>query len=724
MLSHILVFLLSLPLSAVSTNLHSPHDATYSAAAHRLADGREVVVIISSDQRLRVSWDDGITWRTKVGAGLGTAKLWTLSFHPEAASLGGEGLFLAGGHEGVWGFDPVTGDVMQLNTGLPLDDTWVMDLDSPLAGSDGPSIAVTEAGNVYLMDAQTLQWSHSLDVGGTFFHRVAVAVEPHYDSATAQTHLMAAAEGLLWFSDDGGQSWHASNRFQTRASSPTDWSICALAFAEDFAQSGQAVLGRIRFDTALGLEYGEIWSRDASGNFQLRKSLDSGIHSLIGTPPGPSGQGRFLAAARSYPNFRSFQDVGILSSLDGGITWSDFGNHQDFRQEDGPGMVSGNVEMGHEQEFVVMPEYGSEGTLWYVRAEGIFRSRNEGGRWLQVEPINDRRCRRVDSAFGPNGEKLVFTAGWGMGGVRYDRTHGTVEPLPKRSPMIFGRDMALSPNYTSDGLVMFTGNFDLWAWQDPPYLIRFEDHPGGPQAVDLQRNLNAASPNHIALHPDFANHPVIYMASDNLGILRLDTSSPSNQWTQVGTPVPTGHDDIGFSADFANDNLIYAATGFGLFEAEDRPDATWTHLTTTWLRDNTWDSVTTFSPNDPSNPKPGHPWNWEMMLRTFAPDEVLLGDEVLVAHHDGDFVVTETIASSVELLTFRGPQMGSITLSFEDTRSGQVLASTTVDLAGSPQLELTRIPLGHTHTGTVLLKAEAHLDPSEVFYFDGFRLAD
>jgi len=96
-------------------------------------------VIISSDQRLRVSWDDGLTWMTQFGDGIGVAHLWTLSYHPDAASLGGDGLFLAGGHEGVWGFDPVTGDVRQMNHGLPSTDTWVLDLDSPLAGSDGPS---------------------------------------------------------------------------------------------------------------------------------------------------------------------------------------------------------------------------------------------------------------------------------------------------------------------------------------------------------------------------------------------------------------------------------------------------------------------------------------------------------------------------------------------------------------------------------------------------------
>ena len=90
-----MIFLTALVLSTgicpTNTDFHSPHDATYAGAAALLSDGREVIVVVSSDQQLRVSWDGGQSWLTKVGAGLEAAHLWTLTYHPEMASQGGDG---------------------------------------------------------------------------------------------------------------------------------------------------------------------------------------------------------------------------------------------------------------------------------------------------------------------------------------------------------------------------------------------------------------------------------------------------------------------------------------------------------------------------------------------------------------------------------------------------------------------------------------------------------
>ena len=873
--------LLSAGISPTLTDFHSPHDATYAGAAALLNDGREIVVVISSDQQLRVSWDNGRTWSTKVGAGLEAAHLWTLAYHPEMASQGGDGLFLAGGREGVWGYDPVTGNVAVLTAGLPADDLWVMDLDAPLAGSDGPAIAVTEAGNVYLLDPNSLQWSFRLAMGGTSFHRVAVAVQPHFDSTAlgTGTNMFAAAEGLLWHSIDGGRYWQVATQFNTPVSLNGGWSIASLAMSENFYSDRILVIGRLKIDVQSGAEEGEIWSNDGSGLFTLRHTLASGVHSLICSPRGPLGKRTWFAAARAFPNFRAFQDTGILFSIDDGATWQDHDDGQDFSLEDEPGRVTGSAEMGYEQEFVIMPSYADNGEIWYMRQEGIFRFRPGSERWIQLEPIDDRRCRKVDTTFGAQGEKLVFTAGYGMGGVRYDRSANLVEPLPSRAPMVYGRDLALSPSYAQDGIALFTGNFDLWGWQDPltaltnplgitewylppllngagvrnadlprfvsmsphfngrgvvgdrtwfwitwagdvrrtedagatskalghratgeavvamhsvavaptydangtrtdvyagndfgqffrlenelwqligdidevimgievpsswtrpanptffvmlkapPYMLQVEDRPSGFVTTDLQRNLSNASPRGFTLHPDFANHPVIYMASGSQGILSLDLSSSANDWRRIGqTPLATTHNDVALSADFANDQLIYAATDLGLFEAIDSPISTWTPLTTLWLRDNTQDSITTFSPQDPSNAKPHHAWPWSRLERgSVGGSEEMLGDEVLVAKFDSDFLRTPTQTQRLEVLTYKGPNMGSITVQFLDINSGAILATTTVDLFFPNNLRLTTVALDNPVPGPSSVRVEAHLGGGEEFYFDGFRFFD
>jgi hypothetical protein len=879
------IFLTALVLSTgicpTNTDFHSPHDATYAGAAALLSDGREVIVVVSSDQQLRVSWDGGQSWLTKVGAGLEAAHLWTLTYHPEMASQGGDGLFLTGGREGVWGFDPVTGNVATMNTGLPADDMWVMDLDAPLAGSNGPVIAVTEEGKVYLMDPNSLQWRFSLDMGGTSLHRVAVAVQPHFDSSNPliSTNMFAAAEGLLWHSIDGGRYWQVATQFNTTVSLNGGWSIASLAMSENFYSDRILAVGRLKINAQSGAEEGEIWTNDGSGLFTLRHTLTSGVHSLICSPKGPNGKRTWFAAARSFPNFRAFQDTGILFSVDDGATWQDHDDGQDFSLEDEPGRVTGRAEMGYEQEFVIMPSYANNGEIWYMRQEGIFRFRPGGERWIQLEPIDDRRCRKVDTTFGAQGEKLVYTAGYGMGGVRYNRSLNVVEPLPSRAPMVYGRDLALSPSYAQDGIALFTGNFDLWGWQDPltaltnpvgttewylppllnpagvrnvelprfvsmsphfngrgvvgdrtwfwitwsgdvrrtedagatskvlghratgeavqamhsvavtptyiasgtrtdvyagndygqifrldnelwqligdidevimkmevpsnwsrpanpamfimlkapPYMMQVEDRPSGFVTTSLQRNLNSASPRGFTLHPDFANHPVIFMASGSQGILRLDLSSPSGDWQRIGSaPLQTSHNDVALSADYANDQLVYAATDLGLFEAVDTPNSTWTALTTLWLRDNTQDSITTFSPQDPTNGKPHHAWPWSRIERgSMAGGEEMLGDEVLVAKHDGDFLRTPVQTQRLEVLTYKGPNMGSITVQFLDIQTGAVLASITKDLSFPTNIRMTSVALDNPIPGPSSVRIEAHLSGGKEFYFDGFRFFD
>jgi hypothetical protein len=463
-----------------------------------------------------------------------------------------------------------------------------------------------------------------------------------------------------------------------------------------------------------------------------------------------------------------------------------------------------------------------------------------------------------------------------MGGVRYNRSTPIVEPLPMRAPMIYGRDLALSPAYAQDGTVLFTGNFDLWGWQDPltistnplgvshwylppllngagvrnadlprfvsmsphfdgnnfagdrtwfwvtwngdvrrtedagatskvlshrstgapvdsihsiavaptydangtrtdvfagndygqifrlenelwqligdidevimkmevpsnwarptnptffvmlkapPYMLQVIDRPSGLVTTSLQRNLSSASPRGFTLHPDFANHPVIYLASGSQGILKLEISNPASDWQRVGaTSLNTTHNDVALSADFANDHLIYAATDLGLFEAVDSPTSSWTALTTLWLRDNTQDSITTFSPQDPSNPRPYHAWPWSRIERgSMGGNEQMLGDEVLVAKHDGDFLYTPVQSQRLEVLTYKGPNMGQITVQFLDLQSGAVLASTTVDLFFANNLRLTTVALDNPVPGPSYVKIEAHLSGGEEFYFDGFR---
>jgi hypothetical protein len=497
--------------SAAGGVLHAPHDSVYSIAAAKLPNGLTVTVTVGTESAVLFSYDDGLSWQMLSGDGLELETPWEVTYHPGLPAAGGIGLFVIGTERGAWTWDPVADVVAELSTGLGANDQFILDLDSPLAGSDGPVMALTEKGGVYLLSPATMSWQLVHNTGFVFAHRGGVAIAPRFDSTSAAPRardLYVAASGRLWGSRDAGASWQIHPGFPTTSVSITDWCITVLALSEDYANDGILMLGRVKQDPAFGADRGEIHRSGNGGtSFNLVRQLGSGVMSLVCTPIGPTGVRTWMAATRSYPNLGTFQGIGIMLSTDTGFSWDDWGNDQDFLMEDNPGRLSGYIPLNYEQQLTVMPDYLTRGEVMYGRQEGLFVTHDSGRHWIQRQMRVEREFRDVRAARTHAGDTVVFGAGYGVGTMMHVPAFAYVDELRYEPQMIYTRRLDVSPNYEFDGNVIVVGNVTMWCWQSDrvapanPNLKSLWWQPANRDALTMQKL--TGFPREVAYSPHF-----------------------------------------------------------------------------------------------------------------------------------------------------------------------------------------------------------------------------
>jgi len=470
-----------------------------------------MAVTLGNEGAVVFSTDRGLSWSMLSGLGLELQVPWEVTYHPGLPAAGGAGLFLIGTENGIWTWDAMADVVGTLNAGLPGNDRHILDLESPLAGSDGPVMALSIRGGVYLLSAQNMTWQFKLQMPGVFGRLGCVALNPHYDSTSAAPgakDMFVGASGLLYVSTNGGQNWTLHPQFTQRATSQMDWSIASLAVSEDYVNDKIVLMGRVHYEPSYGGDFGEILRSPNRGlGFTRMTTLNSGILNLINTPIGPSGLRTWVAATRAYPNTGAYVGIGIISSTDGGLTWNHFNNHQDFLMEQNPGKVSGYAPINYEIQLAFLPDYATTGEIWYSRQEGLFVSTDEAVHWRQRQMRVEREFRDLDTTFTTDGRKAIFGAGYGVGTVMHIPTSSLVVGLPDQPPMIYQRRLDVSPNFTGDGNVITAGNVTLWAWQSdqvPPANPTNSVHWWEPKNRDPQTQQSLTGfPRVVAYSPNF-----------------------------------------------------------------------------------------------------------------------------------------------------------------------------------------------------------------------------
>jgi len=451
---------------------HTPHANINAVATAPLpGGGMEIVAVATVDVGFDLairSRDDGLTWEILTGAGLGERRAIDVVFHPALPGGTGPGQFLIGTDQGVFVYDPGTGTVQDWSQGLPPVDLLVVDLDAPLAGSDGPALLVSEGGRVYRRYPGDPNWVLALDPGlNTAAERAKVAVEPHF-SATAPAGparmLLASVNKVLFLSSDGGTTWTIHPRFNFPVTEVSGYQIRDLAFAEDAQTSGELLVAQGQESPAAGRI---LRSADHGNTFQVTFTADTEIVALLATPVGPDGSRHVFAAPLAYPWRLGTPGVGMLRSDDGGQTWTDFGNAQDFilRREGVTGFSVPRII--HHLDFGISPDFQNDGRIWASRDQGLIASDDMGEHWWWVRTRPEIDTRVLAGTWDMTGHKVLYSGHYGSGLYRLDLDTGQVADLNLGNHNTFVKAFAISPNHDADGTILFGVYEELMLWFDP-----------------------------------------------------------------------------------------------------------------------------------------------------------------------------------------------------------------------------------------------------------------
>lgn len=508
------LFSLALLLTSSGSALHTPHPETSDLAIATHNGQTEIVLVSRKNSKVMSSVDNGFTWDPVAGDGLGKSEAHRIVYYEVPAT--GERRFIIGADEGIWHYLPDTGEVQQLMTGLDPSDLYITDLACPNPGFDGPVVATTEHGKVYFLDETSDTWVLKANTGLVDSNSVA-AVVPQYDRASldANEHtVMVAIRNVTITTTDEGATWTTHPQFDTPATDIYEFRVSSIAFDQDYKNSGLILLGRGRRELTSPFDSeGELYrSTDYGATFVNAQptgtdQVSSGIYGLLSAGIGPDGNQHYYASLYRYPAHEDLEaglDVyGVLHSTDGGLTWQDHGNFQDFIQEfSGNERVAVILPYRRMLSFCASPEFATDGCLWYARAEGLFLSQDLGVNWEKRRFRPAQQVRGITAGFNHLGEVVVHGSTYGSGLFRTNMDTG-VSTTEFGGGLIYFGTMGGSPVQSQDGLVMAGGQRDLGIVLEdpaPPYLQGWYSVNKIREAIDGDTGYVRT----LAIHPDFA----------------------------------------------------------------------------------------------------------------------------------------------------------------------------------------------------------------------------
>ena len=460
-----LIFLLLLSSALFA---HTPHDNVHAVATADLANGQRMLLMSTrSHGRILRSVDNGLSWKVLHGDGLELCRVDRVVWdgHRDGQR------FLIGGNRGVWAYDPARETVTKLNLGMGAGlKGYITDMVAPQPGEEGPVLVSTLDGQVMRLDRESDVWELALN-SGLQDERAQLAMASKYftgDQAGPAQTVAAAFDGVLYLSLDHGVTWNTHSQFNTPAAMPTDPHITAIEFADDYVKTGHLVLATATENLAnFSGDQGELWqSSDFGTSFQSVLQNDSSFRSIAATPRGPSGKSWFLAAVLEHPDAkRLHESEGVFRSSDGGLTWSDFGNAQDFiAEEDASWSVS--AARAEVMDFSVSPTFEQDGQIFFGRAEGLFETQNEGLHWIRRPFRHVMQTRALSSFFDANGDVWVAGGTYGSGAFLQKLSDKSYELLDA-GPIPYIDDLVVSPNFAVDGTILVAGLGGECFWFDP-----------------------------------------------------------------------------------------------------------------------------------------------------------------------------------------------------------------------------------------------------------------
>ena len=355
-------------------------------------------------------------------------------------------------------------------------------MSAPASGL-GTVVLLTNKGVVYGWDDTAGGWSQLFQTGLEDDYGQ-IKISPNYNPLGVherEKQIVVATSGKLWISRDWGTQWYLNGSFSNTAVTPADWVVSAISMSVNFVNDGTILVAQSRENPSAGTPWGdegEVWrSTDGGNSFSMVRVVESRITALHATGGSPVGPSHFYMSIFYYPELANPSlAVGIRRSDNGGLTWNDFGNWQDFLLE--PEVAGGAAQRWKPlMAFAESTDFQNDGVIYFGRSEGVFRSDDSGNHWVQTRTRSERFIRHLAVGLDANqnggNDVVVFGGSYGSGTLmaRFREQNGSLNLIETTtladSKITYQKPVVVSPNYSLDGVMVAGGSNGLAIWFDP-----------------------------------------------------------------------------------------------------------------------------------------------------------------------------------------------------------------------------------------------------------------
>lgn len=410
-----------------------------------------------------------------------------------------------------------------------------------------------------------------------------LAISPTF----AQDKRIIISARTLLRSTDGGDTW-----------ADTGLPPGKVAFSPDFAHD-KLVLSGGKWRSTDG---GQSWQPAAAG-----LEPNQGVQGLFFSPGFASDQTVYLLLNQNYD-----QPLKLQRSIDAGRTWQSLlsGLSANFDLAAATILPSGELYLSDktgQQPFVITPAsltwgrptldlaqldlqalaVASDGSIFVANsAAGVLKSGDAGQTWQDTGfPARAEETKVAQVAVTNNG--AIFAA---VGTIIERSPNGgqSWSYLAKLPPGFEVTALAVSPNFSPDGIVLVGGNYSS------KQILRSADGGQTWQVVFDGASLEGASDvGAIAISPNFARDKTAYAWLQYAGLLRSPDAGQT--WTQVPS------DKSGAFAQMlavGPDGRLYLGALYGGLSVSDNGGQSWQDLTANIPDQRTWSSALAFGPNN------------------------------------------------------------------------------------------------------------------------------